>query len=509
LENVLAAQEGLEGVGAPESMRMQVAVMAVVAEEGEALKAAVSAEVQVAKRRRDQMKEAAVHRAREEKLRAEVVLPAIAALLAGEGEKLDKVACDWICADAVKRIVAGAGDSEVDGKMAVQAAVAKWWRLEASQTEQSVWDTKANQSGVVGGMLAFDPTAKKFDELTKPHVAVAKDFTLRDKPDSNSYVELNGASEDAWILGDPEWAAGVEGGRDVLSKEVLKVDKEEGRVVGLDLSGEKWKGEALPASVARLTALRELKMQNCTSLASITIPASVTQIGEFAFRGCTSLASITIPASVTQIGRCAFFGCTSLASITISASVTQIGESAFRGCTSLASITIPASVTQIGRCAFDGCTSLASITISASVTQIGEAAFRDCTSLASITIPASVTQIVERAFDGCTSLASITIPASVTQIDWGVFRGCTSLASITIPASVTQIGSCAFDGCTSLASITIPASVTQIGDCAFRNCTSLASITIPSVTVFDPSLTFDKHTQVTRAKAGSGAQRQG
>jgi hypothetical protein len=263
-------------------------------------------------------------------------------------------------------------------------------------------------------------------------------------------VELIGAFEDAWILEDPEWVAGVEGGREVLGRALI-ADKKEGRVVGLRLSG-KWKGEALPASVARLTALRELKMSNCTSLKSVAVlPASVTQIGECAFQGCTSLSSITLPASVTKIG-----------------------EYAFRGCASLASITIPESVTQIGGWAFSGCT------------------------LASITLPESVTQISERAFQNCFSLASITIPASVTQIGSGAFQNCTSLASITIPESVTYIGYETFIGCTSLASITIPESVTQIGDQAFRDCTSLFSISIPSSTVVERGA-FSAHTQVTRA----------
>jgi hypothetical protein len=135
-------------------------------------------------------------------------------------------------------------------------------------------------------------------------------------------LERTGASEDAWILEDPEWVAGVEGGRNGLGC-ALRVDKEEGRVVGLELSGKTWKGEALPASVARLTALRELKMRECTSLKSVAdLPASVTEIGEYAFAYCTSLASITLPASVRQIGKNAFSGCTSLASITIPESVT-------------------------------------------------------------------------------------------------------------------------------------------------------------------------------------------
>jgi hypothetical protein len=187
-------------------------------------------------------------------------------------------------------------------------------------------------------------------------------------------VELIGAFEDAWILEDPEWAVGVEGGRDGLGKGVLTVDKEEGRVCGLNLRG-KWTGKALPASVASLTALRELTMRECTSLKSVAVlPASVTEICEGAFDGCTSLASITLPESVTQIGLRAFYGCTSLASITLPESVTQIGRWAFRNCTSLASITLPESVTQIGAGAFYGCTSLASITIP-SATVVDPSAF--------------------------------------------------------------------------------------------------------------------------------------
>jgi len=351
-------------------------------------------------------------------------------------------------------------------------------------------------------------------------------------------VELIGASEDAWILEDPEWVAGVEGGRDVLSKGVLTVDKVEGRVRGLNLRG-KWKGEALPASVARLTALRELTMTECRSLKSVAdLPASVTQILGYAFYGCNSLASITLPASVTQIGRHAFISCSPLASITLPESVTQIDEYAFSGCTSLASITIPKSVTQIGEKAFEGCTSLLSITIP-SATLVDPSAFGEHTQVTFMALeligasedawiledpewvagveggrdglcwvltadkegrvcglnlswgkwkgealPASVARLTalrELTMKACKSLKSVAVlPASVTQIGKDAFQGCKSLASITIPASVTQIGKGAFDGCKSLASITLPESVTQIGIFAFNDCTSLASITLPA-----------------------------
>ena len=101
-------------------------------------------------------------------------------------------------------------------------------------------------------------------------------------------------------------------------------------------------------------------------------------IGNSAFNSCYSLASVTIPDSVTSIGTYAFNSCYSLASVTISDSVTSIGSDAFNSCRSLASVTIPDSVTSIGSNAFNSCYSLASVTIPDSVTSIGVGAFRYC-----------------------------------------------------------------------------------------------------------------------------------
>ena len=270
-----------------------------------------------------------------------------------------------------------------------------------------------------------------------------------------------------------------------------------------------------------VTSIDDDAFENCSSLASVTIPNSVTSIGRSAFEGCTSLTSITIPSSITSIGWGAFSGCSKLTSITIPSSITSIGDYAFSGCSKLTSITIPNSVTSIGVGAFKGCdgltspiynahcfaylptsykgaytipegikqiaggafywcSSLTSITIPNSVTYIGDYAFYICSSLTSITIPTSVTYIGDYAFQGCRSLTSITIPNSVTSIgDWA-FKDCSSLTSITIPNSVTSIGEYAFEDCSSLTSITIPNSVTSIGKGAFEDCSVLTSVTIPN-----------------------------
>ncbi|MEE0119647.1 MAG: leucine-rich repeat domain-containing protein [Bacteroidaceae bacterium] len=60
-----------------------------------------------------------------------------------------------------------------------------------------------------------------------------------------------------------------------------------------------------------------------------------------AFFDCSSLASINLPPSVTEIGEAAFWGCSSLTTITLPPSVTKIGEDAFSGCSRLTEVRIP------------------------------------------------------------------------------------------------------------------------------------------------------------------------
>jgi hypothetical protein len=183
----------------------------------------------------------------------------------------------------------------------------------------------------------------------------------------------------------------------------------------------------------------------------------VTAIDSDAFAECTSLSSVTIPASVTSIGTEAFFGCTSLSSVTIPASVTFIGEGAFAGCLSLRAIGAAAenrNYKDIDGVLFtkDGTTILAypagkgqsAYAIPAGVTVIGAGAFFGCTSLNSVTIPATVTVIGEWAFAECENLSSVTIPASVREIGEGAFYGCNSLPSETVTKIRGQFGESPF-----------------------------------------------------------------
>lgn len=75
---------------------------------------------------------------------------------------------------------------------------------------------------------------------------------------------------------------------------------------------------------------------------------AVTSIGNEAFTECTSLKSITIPASMKSIGDTTFDFCTNLTSISILEGITAIGGAAFGRCINLKNIIMPASVVSIG-----------------------------------------------------------------------------------------------------------------------------------------------------------------
>ena len=74
-------------------------------------------------------------------------------------------------------------------------------------------------------------------------------------------------------------------------------------------------------------------------ITTIEIGSGVTSVGDFMFQECTGLASVTIPGSVTSIGDMAFSACMNLSSFTIqgASQLTFIGDGAFDNCMRLSS----------------------------------------------------------------------------------------------------------------------------------------------------------------------------
>jgi hypothetical protein len=111
---------------------------------------------------------------------------------------------------------------------------------------------------------------------------------------------------------------------------------------------------------------------NCSSLQSITIPASVELLCEFCFSGCTSLSIVSFESKsqLTRIGRSAFSDCRSLRSICIPRCVEYLGCQSFAGCRRLGDVTfeLGSKLTCIDDDAFSGCKNLKLIKIQSSVT---------------------------------------------------------------------------------------------------------------------------------------------
>ncbi len=208
---------------------------------------------------------------------------------------------------------------------------------------------------------------------------------------------------------------------------------------------------------------------NYSGLTTADIPPSViydgntydvTSISDRAFQYCSTLASITIPNTVTYVGRDSFGYCNGLTRVNINDLVAWCNilfidnplfyaHHLYLNGIEIKDLVIPNSITSIGENAFTGGGGFTSVSIPNSVTSIGFSAFRDCTGLTRVVIPSSVTTIGTIAFYNCNGLTNIIIPNSVTSIGEEAFWNCSSLTSISslieYPSSVT-LGSGVFTG---------------------------------------------------------------
>ena len=95
----------------------------------------------------------------------------------------------------------------------------------------------------------------------------------------------------------------------------------------------------------------------CSSLVTISLPASITVIKPYAFNR-TGIYAVTIPNGLTKVEKDSFSQCPNLTSVSIPSGITSIEDAAFGGCNSLTSITVPSSVTSLGLISFGYCPAL-------------------------------------------------------------------------------------------------------------------------------------------------------
>lgn len=178
-----------------------------------------------------------------------------------------------------------------------------------------------------------------------------------------------------------------------------------------------------------------------TTIASVTIPNSVTSIGEGAFGECTGLTNISIPNSVKNIDGFAFYG-SGLVEVELGNGIDTLKPGTFAYCENLTKINLPVGIIQLGLLynngqegVFEGCSNLASIVIPESVTTIGALTFNSCSNLKEIEIPNSVTDIREGAFLNCANLVDVTSKATIAPTIFNEpFNGISSSAVLRYPA---------------------------------------------------------------------------
>lgn len=296
------------------------------------------------------------------------------------------------------------------------------------------------------------------------------------------------------------------------------------------------------AEGSKLESIGDQAFRGC-DITSMTLPSTVKSLGHRVFQACDSLASVEIPASVTEIqtdtfdgyfdadanegeGNVAFaegsifklqdgvlYDSENLIrvldwqeNVVVPEGIKYIGADAFNAYSTqtpnnmetLKSITLPESLVSIGKTAFRACKSLKSITIPKNVSEIGGGAFSSCSSLTSVEILGPVKELTGTSgvFSGCTALKNVTLPDTLTSLGNGAFNGCKALEEINLPKGLTEIGREAFNGCESLKEAIIPSGVTKIPDSAFTGCLALEKVELPegitSIGEYAFDLTVDK-----------------
>ena len=221
-----------------------------------------------------------------------------------------------------------------------------------------------------------------------------------------------------------------------------------------------------------------------TALTSIEFPKDVAFADTITgvLKGCTSLTSVSLPASVTKIPSHMFDGCTSLTSVTALSEIESIGDGAFQNCSSLTGIDFPGTLTSIGSSAFQGCASLVSVPNLSKVTNMGWGAFYKCEKLRASVDLSSLQSVPGYAFcyapvkivGLCDSLQSIgdwafiwsnvavQLPETLEKIgNYAFFRG-TLPEQLSIPDSVTSVGTAAFSGVDGVKDVAIGRGLTEI-----------------------------------------------
>ncbi|MCR4847800.1 MAG: leucine-rich repeat domain-containing protein, partial [Bacteroidales bacterium] len=229
-------------------------------------------------------------------------------------------------------------------------------------------------------------------------------------------------------------------------------------------------GELSKAEAAQVTSLNTAFSFNddIVSFDELQYFTGLSSLNDYEFFFCGSLASVSIPTSVTSIGNEAFSGCSNLSLITSYPTTPPVlGNTVFEGVPDSIVVHVPCGTTELYQAAegwsdfnnyfeyycpidfaddnvkaicvanwdTDGDSEL-SYAEAAAVTDLGTY-FKnnaDITSFDELQYFTGLTSLPNTAFMSCTNLISISLPQSIASLGTGAFFNCTGLSVMTVYA---------------------------------------------------------------------------
>lgn len=217
---------------------------------------------------------------------------------------------------------------------------------------------------------------------------------------------------------------------------------------------------------------------------SITVPATINNIpvvaiAEGAFKGNTELTSVTVKSGVKDIGASAFENCTNLATISLPETVIHIGEKAIYNTAYYNDKSNWKLKKNLNGSSSDG------------VNIGGSSSADDSISWEEIIAPVLQYLYLDKNLIEIELVGKHSVKSGTLVIADGAFKGNAEVIEVGLPSSIVAIGCNAFEGCTDLESVRNLNLVDYIGDGAFKDCTSLEVFDISESAVFNANAIYN------------------